>query len=75
MNPSQVDLPVDLLGDGVLLHVHQQPGPQSRVLDPHSQLTVCVLPSLRYRQGLVELDCLEENNQPGAESVIDGNQP
>ena len=63
MNSSEIDLPADELGVGVLLHVHQQPGPQSRVLDPHSQLSVSVLPSLRYRQGLVELDCLEEIHQ------------
>ena len=59
MNASKIDLPPDELGVEVLLHVHQQPGPQARVLDPHSQLSISVLPSLRYRQGLVKLDCLE----------------
>ena len=61
MDSSQIDLPSDELGVLVLLHVHQQPGPQTGVLNPHSQLFVSILPSLRYRQGLVELNCLEEN--------------
>ena len=62
MHSIQIDLPADMLGDRVLLHVHQQPGPEARVLDPHSQLSISLLPSLRYRQGLVELDCLEGNH-------------
>ena len=61
MDSGQIDLPSDELGVRVLLHVHQEPGPQTRVLDPHSQLPVSVLPSLRYRQRLIELNCLEEN--------------
>ena len=49
-----IDLPADLPGVVVLLHVHEEPGPQPRVMDPDSQLLVSVLPSLGYRQRLVE---------------------
>ena len=43
MDSSQIDLPSDELGVLVLLHVHQQPGPQTGVLNPHSQLFVSIL--------------------------------
>ena len=59
VNPLDIYFPTDLLGLGILPHVHEEPSSQPRVLYPDRHLRVRVLPGLGHAQGLVEPNVLK----------------